>query len=218
MLLYVPLLEGLRIEQYTILIVVCQLLALWAQRERRPWLLALLCAVIITKPTHGGLFVLVMLFLARNWREQLVMTAAVWGGSLLLDPNWVFEWLESVSGYVALAQQPVYWPLVVLALPLLVARDLVSAAVVAQLMLAPFPGVYAASSLQLGVLHDQRARWLSVIGFLWPAVALLGDKMLATALTLALPVVALSVLRWREQERDRRARRLRGVRGSPGTE
>lgn len=199
LLLYVPVIEGLRLEQYTVLVVVFQILALWALRERRPRLLALLCALILTKPTQGALFVLLMLYLGRNWREQLVAAGVVWGGSLLLDPNWVAEWLASLQGYVGAARQPVPWPLVLLALPLLLTRDMLGAALVAQLALAPFPYVYAAGALPLGVLHDPRSRWLSVASFVWPAAALLGGTLLATALTLVLPLVALSLLRWRER-------------------
>lgn len=197
--LYVPMLEGLRIEQYTALIVILQILALWALRERRPWLLAALCALMLTKPTQAGLFTLLMVLLGRNWRQQIVAAAALWGGSLLIDPNWIVEWLAGVRGYVDAARQPVLWPLLLLGLPLLLARDWVSAAVTAQLALAPFPGVYAAGALPLSVLREPRSRWLSVASFLWPAVALLADKQLATATTLVLPLVVLSLLRWREQ-------------------
>jgi hypothetical protein len=78
----------------------------------------------------------------------------------------------------------------------------ISAVVIVQLALAPFPGVYAAGALPLGVLNDHRARWLSVVSFFWPLVAVPAGKPLATALALVLPLVGLALVRWREQKRS----------------
>src|SRR5947207_3397945 len=91
---YLPVLEGLRIEQYTTFVVILQMLALWALRARRPWALALCCALILTKPNQGLVFVVVVLLLAagtrlRVWRPLLAVGAALWGGAFLLDPGWV---------------------------------------------------------------------------------------------------------------------------------
>jgi hypothetical protein len=207
MLLYVPLLEGLRIEQYTIVIVVLQLFALWAFAQRRAWLLAFLCALLLTKPTNGALMALLLGVLSRNWPQQIVALALVWGGSLLLDPNWAFEWLAAARTYNDVAQQPILWAVAALAVVPLLLRDWITAAVVLQLGVVPFPGVYAAASLQLGLLDDRRCRWLSVLSFLWPLVAFSTTKPLATTLTLVLPVVMLVALRWYEQRRAHAKRR-----------
>lgn len=195
LLIYVPLLEGLRIEQYTVFVLVLQLFALWAHRERRLWLLALCCALILTKPSHGTLFVVVMALLARNWRQLIVAVIVVWGGPLLLDPGWPGEWLAAVRTYVDVAAQPQIWWMLPLGGVLLIWRDYISAAVVSQLALAPFPGVYAASALTLGVINERRTIWLSAISLLWAPVALYAGKPIATALTLTLPVVVLSLAR-----------------------
>jgi hypothetical protein len=195
-LLYVPLLESLRNEQYTTLIVIAQLLGLWAYRERRPWALAWCCALMLTKPTQGALFALALFALARNWRQQLAAVAVVWGGSLLLDPNWIGEWLQAAATYTALANQPLYWALALFALPLLLAGDLLGGALALQLALSPFPiGFYGASSLPLSVLDDPRSKWLMVASFLLPFPAVYLGQAWALALALLLPIVALALLR-----------------------
>lgn len=200
LLLYVPFLEGLRIEQYTVLVLVLQLLALWALQTKRYMLLALSSALILTKPTHGILFAGYMFYLlvaARQWRQPAAALLLVWGGAFLVDPRWLQEWFAAVSTYTTVAAQPILWPLALFAIPLLFNRDILSSLLVVQLALAPFPGVYAASSLTLGVFRDPWSRWLSLASFLWPALAVVAGKPIATALILVLPVVVLSLLRQR---------------------
>lgn len=198
LLLYVPLLECLRNQQYSALIVALLLVAIWAYREHKPWPLAFCCALLLTKPTQGALLALALALLARNWREQIVALTAVWGGSLLLDPNWPAEWLRAATTYSALTAQPVYWALAAFALPLLLAHDLLGAALVLQLALFPFPiGFYAASALPLSVLHDRRSKWLMVASFLLPFPAIWLGQAWAIALALLLPIALLALLRRR---------------------
>lgn len=197
LLLYLPLIEGLRLEQYTVLIVILQIVALWAWRTNRPWTLAICCALILTKPTQGALLVATLLLLARPWRQFAIAMLVIWGGSLLLDPAWPGQWLHATRTYAATTQWPILWWMALCAAPLLWVRDWVSSAVVLQLALAPFPGVYAASALPIGVLSDRWMRWLVVLGFLWPLPAILFDKGIATLLTLVLPLVVLVLLRRR---------------------
>ncbi|HEX2186381.1 MAG TPA: glycosyltransferase 87 family protein, partial [Chloroflexota bacterium] len=196
-LLYLPVLEGLRIEQYTMVILVLQLVALWALRERRTWLLALCCAVILSKPNQGLMFVLALLLLARDRRQVAkvgAVCALVWGGAFLLDPTWVAEWIPTLHNSHETLHQPFYWQLGLLAIPLLLARDLVGGALVLQFVMLPFPGSYAASALPLAVLPDRRGIWLAPLSFLWPFAAVLLGAAWATGLTLVLPVVALALL------------------------
>ena len=199
---YVPLLEGIRIEQYTVLILIFQLGAIWALQTRRLGLLAVCNALILTKPSHGLLFVLLMLFLARNWRQQAVAILIVWGSSLLIDLRWPYDWILALQTYVRVAAWPTYWALAVFAIPLVLIKDYLSATVVVQCAIAPYPGVYAASSLYLGVLTDRRNKWLSLLSFCWPVVALETNLALGTALTLILPMVVLSIARWFERSRS----------------
>jgi hypothetical protein len=144
-----------------------------------------------------------------NWRRQALALASVWGGALLLDPGWVAAWLPALHRYMDSAIRPVYWPLALCALPLLLRKDLVGGAVVLQVALLPWSfAAYALAAVPLGALGDPRARWLLPASFLWPLVALLGlrepegsavAQAWATALVLLLPLVALAALRWRER-------------------
>ena len=201
LLLTLPVLDGLRLEQYTILVLALQLVALWAYRTGRHWWLAWCCALILTKPNQGLVFVLAMLLLARHWRQQLVAGTLLWGGTLLLDPNWLSEWWPSLARYQALTDQPVFWWLALFAIPLLLVRDYIGGAIVLQFVLLPFPilSTYAASAVPLSVLDDRRSKWLVPLSFLWVVPALLIGQAWATALTLILPVVVLAALRRREQ-------------------
>jgi hypothetical protein len=202
LLLYLPLLESLRNQQYTTLLVALLAVAIWCYRTRRPWALAFCCALLLTKPSQGALPALALALLARNWREQLVALLAVWGGSLLLDPNWPREWLAALATYSAQAGQPTYWVLAAFALPLLLARDWLGAAIALQLALFPFPiGFYGAAALPLSVLDDPRSKWLMVLSFLLPFPAILLDQQWALALALLLPIAVLALLRWREASR-----------------
>lgn len=196
-LLYLPLLEGLRIEQYTVFVLVCQLLAVWAYRQRRPWLLAVCCALILTKPNQGFIFVLALALLARNWRQLLVACGALWGGALLLYPRWVADWVPMLANSHNTMHQPFYWQIALLALPLLALGDVIGGALVLQFLLLPFPGSYAASALPMIAIEDRRSLWLMPLSFCWPLAALTTGQAWATALTLVLPVVALAV--WRRR-------------------
>ncbi len=197
-----PIVDGIRIEQYTILIIIAQILALWAYRERRPWVLAVCCALILTKPNQGLFFVLVLVLLARNWRQQLAVNALVWGGSLLLDPYWIGEWLPTLDRYRQLTHQPILWGLALFAIPLLLMRQWLAAATIAQFLILPFPtaSTYAAGAVPLTVLDDPRSKWLTLLSYAWIFPALFFGPAWATALTILLPMVLLAALRFYEQQ------------------
>ncbi len=214
LLLYVPLIEAVRIEQYTALIVILQLASLWALQTRRYKLLALLCALILTKPTQGLVFVGVVFILARNWQQQAWAATAVWGGSLLLDLNWVSGWisamstysrgavhLESVATYTSITEQPIVWLLLLLLVPLVLVRDVIGVALVAQLILSPFAGLYATAALPIAVLYDPRSKWLSVLSYCWVVGVYLVDKTSSTLITLVVPMVILALLQPSETRR-----------------
>jgi hypothetical protein len=197
MLLYLPMVEAVRIEQYTALVVVFQLLALWALRQNRRWWLGLMECLILTKPNQGALFVLVLMVVARNWRQFGVWLAVIWGGSLVLSPAWPAEWLPVALNNVTAVSRPVYWQFAVLLVPLLLARDWLSVSLVAPVLAGQFRDVYVAASLPLGVTDVALSRWLPPLAILWLYVSALTDPAWGTALTLVLPVVVLSVQRWR---------------------
>jgi hypothetical protein len=203
LVLYVPLLACLRLEQYTVFVIILQVVALWAYRERRLWTLALCCALILTKPNHGLVFVLVMLLLARHWRQQVIVGTAIWGGTLLLDPHWLHWWIPTLFRHQDVTHQPVYWGLALLAIPLLLVRDYISGALVLQFLLEPFPGMYVASAVPLGVLDDRRSKYLIPISYLTVVGVAFAGQAWVTAAVLILPVIALSTLRWWEQRGER---------------
>ena len=71
-----------------------------------------------------------------------------------------------------------------LAIPLLLIRDYISGALVLQFLLEPFPGMYVASAVPLGVLGDRRSKYLIPASFLTlPAYASVGQAW-ATVLAL----------------------------------
>lgn len=199
-----PIVDGIRLEQYTVLIIIGQIIALWAWRERRPWLLALCCALILTKPNQGLFFVIALALLARNWRQQIVINALFWGGSFLLDPNWLFEWLPTLDRYRAITHQPILWAFALFAIPLLLIRDWPAAATILQFLVLPFPtaSTYAAGAVPLTVLDDPRSKWLTALSYAWIFPAMFLGPAWATALTILLPTVALSGLRWHERRQE----------------
>lgn len=199
LILYVPVIEGVRIEQHTAVVLLLQLLAYWAYRAERPWILALCCTLILSKPNQGFFFVLVLFVLSRYWRQFLIMGAAIWGGSLLLDPNWIAEWIPTLINHHNVLHQSILWPLALFAIPLFLVGNPIGGATVLQFAMLPYPGVYAASAVPISVLDDPRSRWLLPLSFLWIIPAVLIGQAWSTALLLIVPVVILSALRWREQ-------------------
>jgi hypothetical protein len=192
LLLYLPLVEAVRLEQYTALMVAIQLAALWCLRENRRWELGLFETLTLTKPQQGALFVVVLLLTSRNWKEFAVWSAVVWGGSLLLSPRWPIEWLPVALNNVTAVSRPVYWQFAVLLLPFVLVRDWISFSLVAPVLAGQFRDVYVAASLPLGVAEMPRSIWLAPAAVMWLYISTLWDPAWGTALTLVLPVVLLS--------------------------
>jgi lipid-A-disaccharide synthase-like uncharacterized protein len=196
LLLYLPLVEAVRIEQYTALVVAVQLMALWSWRTNRWWWLGLMESLMLTKPNQGALFALVLLLSARNWKQFAVWAAVIWGGSLLLSPRWPVEWLPVAFNNVAAVPRPVYWQFAILLVPLLLVRDWLSLSLVAPVLAGQFRDVYVAAPLPLGVTDLAESRWLAPVAILWLYVSALVDPAWGTGLALVLPVVVLAGLRW----------------------
>lgn len=201
-LAYLPIMEGLRIEQYTVFAVLLQLVAIWAWRGRRHWPLALCCALLITtKPNHAFIFAILLTWQSRTWRQLLACTLPILALSFALQPNWVTSWIPLLEHSHALLAQPFYWPLALFALPLFLMGDLIGGALALQFLMLPYPGPYAASALPFGVLGDPRSKWLILVGGLWILAGPFIGPAWATALTLLLPMTLLSGLRWWERRR-----------------
>jgi hypothetical protein len=203
LLLYLPLVEAVRIEQFTALIVAMQVAALWCLRHDRRWWLGLLECLIMTKPNHGALFVVVLLLLGHNWKQFMVWSAVVWGGSLLASPAWPMEWLPIALNNVDAVPRPVYWQFAVLLVPLVIVRDWISISLVAPVLLGQFRDVYVAAALPLGVVDMPHSMWLAPTALLWVLVSTVWDPGWGTALMLVLPVVAFSCYRWRRPRPNR---------------
>jgi hypothetical protein len=199
MLLYFPLADGLRLEQYTIFVVIVQLFALYAFWRGYGWLLAICCSVALTKPTQGLCFALAMFALTRDWRRFAISIGGLWGLAFLVDPRWFFEWLLAIRQYDGSAQQPLFWAIGFLALPLLCIGDYIGAAILAQFIISPFPtgSAYVAGAVPLTVLNDARSRWLPVLALPWILVAhFSGSPGWATVLLLVLLALVIAMLRW----------------------
>jgi hypothetical protein len=192
-----PIVEGLRIEQYTTFIVIVQMIALWAWRERRPWLLALCCVVALTKPNHALFFVIMLTFLAKNWYPLIVQGLAFFGLSFALYPTWVFDWIPRLENHHAILHQPFLWQVALLAIPVFLIGDIITGTLLLQFIMMPFPGIYAAAAVPLGVLGDRRSYWLVLIGILALFFVPFVSVAWVVFLTVALPTVGLALWRWR---------------------
>jgi hypothetical protein len=201
-LLYLPILDGINLQQYAILVAALQFIALWAYEQHHDWILAICCTLILTKPSQGLIFVLALVLLTRKWRHFFIASAIVWGGSLLLDPKWFGEWLATLPKYLASSHTVAPWNIIILAMPLLLIKDYISTALVAQLAFFPHQTTYTSVGMPIGVIHDRRSKWLIPLSYFWPLPAYYLGKIWGTALCFALPVVILSILRWWEQNHN----------------
>jgi hypothetical protein len=197
--LYLPLLDGINLQQYAILVVALQFIALWAYEQHHDWILAICCTLILTKPSQGFIFVLALVLLSKKWRHFFIASVIIWGGSLLLDPKWLGEWLVTLPHYMASSHTSAPWYLITLAVPLLLIKDYISTALVAQLAFFPHQTTYTSVAMPIGVIRDKRSKWLIPLSYLWPLPSYYMGKIWGTALAFALPVVIISVLRWWEQ-------------------
>lgn len=201
-LLYLPFIEAIRIEQYTALAVAFELFTLWAFATKRPLPFALGLALCLTKPNQTLLFVLAFLWWGRSyWRYLLGAFALVWGVPTLLWPAWWGEWLPRLLPYATRTQdvEPVVWILALLAVPLWLWRDRISATVVGQFSALPLAGVYVASPLPMGIITSRLKWWLVAAAAWWPIVALAVGKPWATGITLVLPLIVCSWLTYRKR-------------------
>jgi hypothetical protein len=198
MIIYWPLLEAIRLEQLTAFVIAAQILALWAYRTRRPWLLGLACGLALTKPTQAFLFVAMLLVLTEDRIRPIGAMIALWGCTLLFDPTWPLEWLAGLRQYDAVALHPYYWQLALLALPLLALRSYIGAAIMAAFCFFrfPLPAPYMASMIPLGMLDDRRVIWLVPVSYLWWPLAATFGHAWGAAIAFFFPLLALAVWRW----------------------
>ena len=101
---FMPLHGAVIMKQATLVWFALIVLLLFAMRRNSLWLVGLCVALLPAKPQVGILFALAGLVWA--WRQQrrallwiVVWGALIWGGSFLLEPGWVGDWLASVARY-----------------------------------------------------------------------------------------------------------------------
>jgi hypothetical protein len=214
---YWAVLVGLRLEQFAIVVLIAQIIAVYVYRERRAerwaaFVLALCCAVMLLKPTQGAVLALALLVASRSWRHwraTLLAFALVWGLPTLLDPNWLLEWLAASRAYRNVSLQYIPWFLLLALIPVAWSRDWVTGAAIAQFAISPYTWFYTAASLPVGLLWDRRLPLLIIASLptIYLAALLLDPlskaqaEIAAITLTMLLPAVGLSVARWREKLR-----------------
>ncbi len=103
-LLWMPLFDAVWSRQVTLVWFGLVVLLLLALRSRRAWVAGLCIALLPAKPQVGLLFALYGL--VRGWNEQrrvlgwaLAFGVLVWGGSLLIQPTWIADWLAVLPRY-----------------------------------------------------------------------------------------------------------------------
>lgn len=85
------------------------------QRERYMWV-GILSVVIALKPQDGLVFGVVGLWLAARENPKVILIALItgvvlWGGSLLIQPQWLSAWLAQINLYRSIVNPPTLLPL-----------------------------------------------------------------------------------------------------------
>ncbi|MEM8533700.1 MAG: hypothetical protein AAGF95_22850 [Chloroflexota bacterium] len=169
LIFFAPVLLATYIQQSTALLIGLLLIAVWAWRERRWWLLGILIALTIgAKPQVTLLTALTLTILAfrdGGWRQVVICNVIVQGLTLLFAPMWIFEWLTAVERfrfYISPNWIP-WWILV--AFVMLVLRQFWGALALFQVGLFPTIFGYMLLPVLIGYVDQRTHR------FAWFAVA-----------------------------------------------
>ncbi|NOK59188.1 MAG: hypothetical protein GFH27_549283n351 [Chloroflexi bacterium AL-W] len=168
LIFFAPILLATYIQQSTALLIGLLLIAIWAQRERRWWLLGILIALTIgAKPqvtllTASALAILS--FRDGGWRPVIICNVVVQGLTLLFEPMWIFEWLAAVERfrlYISPNWMP-WW--LAIALVMVVLRQFWGALALFQVGLFPTIFGYMLLPVLLGYVDQRTHRfaWLAV--------------------------------------------------------
>lgn len=202
-----PVLDGLRMEQFTILIVLIQIIALGAwnlpiERRSRGLLLGFASALMLLKPTHGlvtGLVILGYLLYQQQWRVILISYGLIWLVPTIFDLNWPLEWFQSIVAYASAFNRFTPWWMLGFAIFFWRQREYISSFVVAQLGIVPYTWFYATSSLSLGWVGSPLCLILSLLSWcILPIQVLLEDfmpmldaQLMAATLLMIVPMLIL---------------------------
>lgn len=151
---FMPLHRAILLKQATLIWFACIVVLLFAMRDRRAWLVGWCIAVLPAKPQTGLLFALAGLVWAiREHRRALLWAVLwvgiIWGGSFVLQPGWVGEWLASVRRYNQIVLTASLWPLGLVIIPLTWRLPWYARLSVAQVVLFPLSDIYSVLPLLL---------------------------------------------------------------------
>jgi hypothetical protein len=112
---FMPLYNAAIMKQATLVWFALVVLLLFAMRWEKTWLVGLCIALLPAKPQAGIFFAIAGLIWAWRGRRQALLWAAgwatlVWGGSFLLQPGWVSDWIASVMRYNQIVYTASLWP------------------------------------------------------------------------------------------------------------
>ncbi len=182
-----PVLDGLRMEQFTIFIVLMQIIALGAwnlpqTHRRRALILAFASALMLLKPSHGlvtGLAILGYLLYQRQWWPLLISYGLIWGLPTIVDWNWPLEWLQALQVYnQSFEERFTPWWLLLFVFIFWRQRDYLACLTVSQLALVPYTWIYSNSSLLLSWAASPWCLGLSLLTWcITPIQVLLIDRM-----------------------------------------
>ena len=169
LLFFMPILMNCLDGQPTMLLVGLCMIGIWAARERRWWLTALIVALTIASKPQATLILASipawMALRAGAWRQMLIMGAIFIGMTWLIEPTWVQQLLIVVMRYRANVSSVSVLLWLVMVPVLLILRAPLAAAAVIQVALFPISFKYALLPLLVGYIDvkSYRVAWIAVI-------------------------------------------------------
>jgi hypothetical protein len=177
---FMPLHGAVIMKQATLIWFALIVVLLLAMRRHWLWLVGLCIVLLPAKPQVGLLFALAGLVWAwRSDRRALLWVAGwgivIWGGSWLLEPQWVADWLASVARYNAIVYTASLLPWGLLLLVLTWRLPWYARLGAAQVVLFPITDAYSTLPLLL--------TWVGIGG----PLALFGSALSWLGLLVGLP-------------------------------
>lgn len=103
LVLFAPVLWGIAFIQLTTCLIGLTLIAIWAARERRWWLMSILIVLIsATKPQTSllpGLLLSLYALRAGQWKPLAIVGFIVVSVPFIFDPAWIPKWIASTQTY-----------------------------------------------------------------------------------------------------------------------
>lgn len=201
--LFMPLNRAIVMKQATLVWFSIAVLLIWLMRSRKfPWLMGWCIAVLPAKPQVGLLFTIAGLIWAWKYNRQVLGWAAgwgvmIWGGAFLLQPGWVFDWLNSLKAYNQLVQPASFLPWSIILIVTTWRLPWYARLAAAQVALFPASDAYSALPLLLTWVGINGPVSLlgSGISWIWVIAHLPNSSAIFWLLILA-PVILASAWRW----------------------